>query len=242
MSSKCFLRILLVGLIAGTSLPGADHTVPSPTPTRALTEIGETFIPLEGATLAPPKWQRGALVVLERGGVSPLIHSFDREGRRLSRVPFSIPGATDTRVGAFARASDGTLAVVGSAYTSDRGTTFLAVISPDGQGQKIVRLKPFAPHEVTAAPDGTFWVLGTELVNGREVNVDHHVLRRYSPSGGELGGYLPRSTLPRGGLPTSPSFLVSSVDRIGWYSVGSRLYIELSLDGDVLARVGKSVV
>jgi hypothetical protein len=109
----------------------------------------------------------------------------------------------------------------------------------DSRPRQIYRLNPFYPYDVAIAPDGTYWVAGEEVINGEEGSPHHDVIRRFGASGKELGGYLPRSTLTVHGCchPADDSFLVSSHDRIGWYSNTAREYIEFSPDGRQLTRV-----
>lgn len=142
-----------------------------------------------------------------------------------------IPGARSVSLdsGRFAAGPDGWLAVAGSASMGDgRATSFAALISRDGRLQKVMELSPFAPRAMTMASDGTLWMAGVEVVAGQETNPDHRVLRRFDKAGRMVGSAIPRSSLPiRVGYthPAEYSYLVSSKDRVGWYSEAAGAYI-----------------
>lgn len=240
LSTRASVKTLGICILA-VGAAAFENTGSVRTASAPLLEVGRTKIPFDFQGKRLPKWSGGALVVADdKNPALSTIHTFGKDGYLLSSTPFAIPESSRVRIASFARSSDGTLAVVGSAYTADsRGSLYLAAISPDGQRQQIIRLKPFAPFEVAISSDGTYWVAGRELVDGREVNPSHKVIRRYSASDGEIGAYIPRSSLTsyRHGHPAHDSFLVPSGDRVGWYSNIAREYIEFSLDGLVLTRV-----
>ena len=92
---------------------------------------------------------------------------------------------------------------------------------------------------MAVAADGAIWAAGRELVDGKEINPDHHVIRRFEKTGRMLGSSIARSSLNIAAQYTHPadySFLVASRDRIGWYSEPSQQYIEFSSDGAVMNR------
>jgi hypothetical protein len=210
----------------------------------ALAERGSTQ--LSSPALGPDTtavWSGGALVVVQgRFSGSPTFSTFDREGGLISKQTFTIP---EGRVHAvfdhdFARGVDGSLAIVGLGYTADsRGTTFLARVSPDGTNQTIVRLSPFVPRAVTVAVDGTIWVAGFERTEeGQEPDLSQDVIRSYDKTGKLIGSYVPWSSLQVDfhNRPAEDSILVSSKDRVAWYSPFAHTYMEFSLDGTVLGR------
>jgi hypothetical protein len=187
-----------------------------------------------------PKWTGGALVVVDHLAPAITLHAFGREGRSLQRVPLDIPGGSWSMVGQFARGHDGTLAVIGSAYLANGdGGQYIGVIPAGGQSPRIFKPVSFHPEEIAIASDGVIWIAGEEMT-GETVgqDPDHRVIRRFSPRGSELSALLPRSELKPGGdfHPAEDSALVTSDDRVGWYSRYAREYIEFALDGRVLLR------
>jgi hypothetical protein len=221
------------GLPSGLAAPGDD-----------LKEGGSTQLSIEAlGSDAFGVWSGGALLVVkDRFSGAPTFSAFDREGKLISQFTFTIPEARVHIVfdHDFARGADGSLAIVGSAYTADsRGTTFLARVSPDGANQTIVRLSPFDPRAVTVAMDGTIWVAGFERTEqGQEPDLSQNVIRRYDKTGKLVGSYIPWSSLQVDGRrrPTDDSILVSSKDRVGWYSPFAHTYMEFSSDGTLLGR------
>ncbi len=224
-------------VIGGMSAAGLGQTASAPVPSLALVEEEHAPIPFSIALKSIPNWSGGALVIADNtSGEYPRLHAFGRDGALLSELSVEIPDSSRVFVRGFKRAFDGTLALVGAAFSPDyRRASFLAVISPGGQHQRIVRLSSFEPYEVAIAPDGSYWVAGEEDSD----SPDHTVLRRFSASGQQLGAYLPLSGLKtyRCCHPGDDSFLMSSRDRIAWYSNVAREYVELSPEGKVLARV-----
>lgn len=191
----------------------------------SLAESGSTQLPIEAKgpeSLAV--WSGGALLIVQyRFSDSPVFSSFDREGKLISQFTFTIPEARVNTVfdRSFARGFDGSVAIVGSAYTADsRGTSYLAWVSPDGMNQNIVRLSPFHAWAVTVAADGAIWVAGDEKKVGQEPDLSQSVIRRYDKTGKLLGSYIPWSNLHVDAQrsPAEESILVSSKERVGWYS------------------------
>jgi hypothetical protein len=206
---------------------------------NALAPTGSTQLPftLDGDTFAV--WSGGALLVVQgRFSRAPVFRTFDRNGNQVSQFTFAIQGAGLINIydRSFARGWDGSLAIVGSAYSDDsRGASFLALVSPNGSEERVVRLSPFIPRAVTVAWDGTIWLAGEERKeSGKDQDLTQHLIRHYDKSGKLLGSFIPWSSLGTDrhlGTPAAGSFLVSSKDRIGWYSPVSNAYIEFSLDG-----------
>lgn len=232
-----FSHLLLLSLSSGQS------TVSIP-PADVLQAIRSVDIPFNFTGKPISTWSGGALLTLDYPhSAAPVLRAFDATGMPLLQFAFNIPGASHIQMytSGFSRGFDGSLGLVGSAYTNDsRGSTFVAWVSPDGKQQTVIRVSPFAAHAVTVAPDGSIWVAGREMVNGQENDPHHHILRRYDKTGTLLGSFLPRSSLDVVGSefihPAEKSFLFSSRDRIGWYSEASNTYLEFSPDGKVLNR------
>jgi len=243
MGSKSvfILTQVLLGVVAGQQVSpsrNADLLIPRTT----------VDIPFNYGRSSVGRWSGGALLVVENAhSAAPIVRVFDRSGNVISNITFTIPGASLIHIyfGNSARGSDGTIAVGGSAYTNDsRGGTFVAWISSDGLQQRVFRVSPFAPYGVTVAADGTIWAAGRELIDGEEVAPHHHIIRRFDKTGKMLSSMIPKSSLKiyDATHPAQKSYLVSSRDRIGWYSQSSREYIEFALDGTVLDRVKTAVI
>ena len=209
-----------------------------------------------GSTALPPRpgrqlvsvWSGGAYLMIDDSpSAAPVFTAIDRNGKQALRYVFTIPGANHIDVinGRFARGFDGSLALAGSAFTDDsRGSQFVAWVSPDGQRQTVIRTPGFSPFGVALASDGTIWVAGMEVQNAKEVNPNHNMIRRYDRAGKLLAAFVPRSSLaidtdvfdPKW-HPGLRSSLVASRDRVGWYSILARTYMEFSLDGQVISHV-----
>ena len=208
----------------------------------AQTVIRTTFLSppyLPGSPLGT--WSGNSIVAIESSSSSmPILHIYDQSGTEAQRVALQLPGAQLVNIigNQFARSTDGYLAVTGSAYGSDRGAVFLAVISPDGTGQLIVRTDPYVPYALAFAADGTLWAAGQERDDPEEKNGtdgNYFIIRRFDKRGRLLGGAVPRTLFPGREVPVTGSHLVASKDRVGWFSPRAHRYMEFSLDGKELA-------
>jgi hypothetical protein len=203
------------------------------------TSLSPTYLP--GSPLGT--WSGNSLVALESySSGEPILRIYDQSGAEIQRVAVQVPGSQLTNIlgNRFARSTDGYVAVSGSAYgAGDRGAIFLAVISPDGASQLIVRTDPYIPHALVFASDGTLWVAGNdrdERETAKEVSQDYFLVRRFDKKGRLLGGVVPRTLFPpRHSDFVTSSYLVSSKDRVGWFSPRANQYMEFSLDGKALA-------
>ncbi|HEY6946693.1 MAG TPA: hypothetical protein VI431_16265 [Candidatus Acidoferrum sp.] len=230
-------QLILLGFFLVSAGVGEGQMAPQ------LVSRGSTEIPaLQHGTAGI--WSHGAWIVLsDRFSSAPLFWMYDSVGNEISKIQFTVPGAARINIydNAFARGSDGTLAVIGTAYTNDtRGTTFLAALSPDGQQEMVVRLSPFFPNAVTVASDGTFWVAGHQWEGNKPRDHSQNLIRRYDKSGKLLGSFMPWSTIndaPHTLPPDALSTLAASEGRVAWYSRLARTHIEFSLDGKVVRRV-----
>ncbi len=78
-----------------------------------------------------------------------------------------------------------------------RISSVIVVLDLDGEIIRIVRVSPFAAHEIGFTANGSLWAIGKEIENGAEKPV-HDVVRQYSPD-----GKLERTLLPRLSLSTA---------------------------------------
>jgi len=191
------------------------------------------------------EWTGGNLVVIEgRFSKSPTLTTFDRDGKEVSKFSFTIPGAGLINIydNSVSLAKDGSLAIVGTAYSSDsRGAAFVAWVSPDRQRQTLIRHTDFVPEAVTVSSDGTIWASGYKKKTepGERIDNSHELIFRYDASGKLLGSISPLSNTPDStNLPPGrpPSILVSLGERVGWYFPREQAYIEFSLDGSPVNR------
>jgi hypothetical protein len=192
-----------------------------------------------------PIWGGNALVVAEGSvGEPDLFQGYDVQGALVFNARFSIPGALRTVVRSYARGSDGTWVVCGSYYANGGGgAPFIALITPYGSSQQVVRTEPYSPNLIAVAADGTFWTVGRELNSNRSeksgVNLDAGVVRHFDRSGHQIGSWLPRSSFPDPSeFAATLGYLTASADRIGWIhyrtyrnSGGVGGYEEISSDG-----------
>jgi WD40 repeat protein len=188
-----------------------------------------------------PHWSGGAILAVEDNpSDAPMIVRIGRNGH-VERINFKIPDGRHITVLGLAGATDGRIAVIGSAHGDDGGaTTFLALIAADRQSQIVVQLWPYGPSVVTFAPDGAVWTIGW-VREGERVAADS-VLKRFDRS----GALIATTQLFTGkdeklkGFPLPPprtdmahlSRLRASKDRIGWL-MNDNNYIEFFPDGRV---------
>ena len=187
-------------------------------------------------------WSGGALLVLEGElAGAPVIRIYDSSGTEVQRIDLQVPGAEglDVLHRRIARSSSGYVAFAGKAYGyGDRAGGFLAIVSPDGTNQRVVRTEPYFAYAITFAPDGTIWTAGLnkDVEEGSDAgNASYFVVQRFDTQGRQLGGAVPRNTFPGPYAPVDTSFFVTSKDRVGWVAPMAHRYMEFSLDGKLLA-------
>ncbi len=200
----------------------------------------EAKVSYDFANIRVPVWSGGALAAFSSNRTSsPVLITFDDQGRQMQAIAFTIPGADMIDLYDVARSADGALATCGKAFDRDgRGSGFFAVITGDIATATVVRLYAYYPSRVTIASDGTIWTTGLEAINGKEtgpgVDPSHGVLRHFDRTGKQIGSFIPRSSL------ASPSvamygFLRSANGRVGWYtgpvSGPGSAYYEVLADG-----------
>ena len=183
-------------------------------------------------------WSGGALLMIE-GHMSgaPLLRIYDSSGSEAQEIVLQSEGGGGVNIGShqFARSVEGYVVYAG---TSDEAGGFLTIVSPGGEGQRVVRTEPYVPFAVTIAHDGTIWTAGLlKDDSGRDVGdaASYLMIQRFDIQGTPLRGAVPRSTFPGLETPVGGSFFVSSKDRVGWGSPLAHRYMEFSLDGTLLA-------
>jgi hypothetical protein len=187
-------------------------------------------------------WSGGALLVLEGElAGAPTMRIYDSSGTEVQRIDLQVPGAEglDVLHRRIARSTSGYVAFAGKAYgDGDRAGGFLAIVSPDGRSQRVVRTEPYFAYAIAFAPDGTIWMAGLnkDVEEGRDAgDASYLVVQRFDTQGRQLRGAVPRSTFPGPYAPVDASFFVTSKDRVGWVSPMAHRYMEFSLDGKLLA-------
>jgi hypothetical protein len=179
----------------------------------------------------PPQWSGGAFMGIESPeSAVPIIVLFDREGNVFSRMYPRIPGAKLVAIRGQARGADGTVALVGGASDSEgRGSSFLAILSAQGDTEQIARLGNYHPMGVTITSDGSIWTYGHN--GSRQAGA---VLRRFDRSGKLINSFVPQSSFQgRTDLSVAGNAFVSSGERVGFLCGHAHRYIEISLDGKV---------
>jgi hypothetical protein len=210
--------LLKVALVAG-ALSGAMET-------------SRLYYLFDGKPL--PRWTGSALVGVERP--APLIYAFDKAGLQVGNITVTVPQTGEISVRRATRGRDGSYAFGGIAYLSSGAAAFLWHISPDGQKQKAFPMQAYVPVDVAIAPDGMIWTAGVQKETPKlshENYVEHDIVRRFTPDGRPAGSWIPY----RGGMhPAQYSFLLAGRDRVGWYPLYGREYLEFSLDGGIIGR------
>jgi hypothetical protein len=200
-------------------------------------QIASKAIPfeLEGKLLGV--WSSGALLVVDEAETgSPVFLAFNESGNRVSHSRLNIPdaGRIGLSWGGFARANDGSIVACGSAYSHDsRAASFIAWIDAGGQQQRIIRLSDFVPHKIGVDPNGSVWAAGRDRAAHRIV------MRRYDGQGRFLGlaGLAADGSADGQFHSLYHSYIVTSRDRVGWYSAGARQYVEFDLKGKIVLRL-----
>ena len=205
---------------------------------------GSTEIPITFTPHMTAVWSEGALVfVTNRFSDSPRLEVFDRSGRARSSTPITIPGASRINIydNSFAHGADGSLAVVGTAFSdNNQGSAFLAIISANGSKQTLVRLSPFFPNSVAIARDGITWVAGHQWEEGKPRDHGQNLIRRYDKDGKMLDSLVTWASVsdkPHALAPDQASILVSNKDRVIWFSPNTQSYFEFALDGKITKRI-----
>jgi hypothetical protein len=225
---SCRRVLLLAFMVSGAVVTTAQELIP--------TSNGDVeFSSYNFAGKRVPKWSGDVLIAVEGDrSVSPLVYAFGPDGRELSRIEFTLPGARLVGIDDTAHGSDGTIALCGFAIdATGRFGNYLALISADGKRQKVIRTDPYLAQAVTITRDGTVWTQGVEVTPvGRNVSAtDAGVIRHFDSSGKMLGSYLSQSQLSCAEMTLGLDNFTSSLSRVGWYQGGGHYYFEVTLDG-----------
>lgn len=234
--SHFIFLVLLLSLLAGQRTCRAAAT-------DRLAPAGSIGMPFTVDNSTYTTWSNGAFVsVQDRFSAAPLLRVFDRNGTEVSRFSFTIHGAglIDMHGHCVALGLDGSLAIIGGAYSDDsQAGMFLAWVSPNRHDQTVIRVSPFFPDAVTIASDGTIWVAGHETKQQNEKrDYSRPLVRRYDRTGNLLGSFIPWSSLEleKSVLPFVGSTLLPLSDGVLWYCPRAHLYFEISSDGSVINR------
>jgi hypothetical protein len=186
----------------------------------------------------PPVWSNGRLLILTGNRTAkPMIHMVDRNGYPTSNFVLQIPGADRIVIMSIGRQPSGGVVTGGFSWMSDgHETTFLALVSADGKDQRIIRTSPYTPYGLAVGSDGTIWTAGLEMIdrseNNPEIDPNYLMVRHFDTTGHLLGGFIPRSSLPKHALGVSESFLVVNRDTVGWLWGGNNYFL-ISPSGDI---------
>jgi len=202
-------------------------------------------VPLPSQVHTVGRWSGGALLIVRNEhSAAPVFEAYDRQGAKVQTFTLQIPNAVLVSIlsGQFARNYDGSLAIAGVAYDSqNHGTNFLALISPGGGQQTIIRTDQYFALVVTIAPDGTTWTAGSEGSSGA-ATVIPGIIRRYAADGKLLGVALAPSQFgSKGRDAAAQSRFAVSKDRVDWYSPAEHVIVEFSLDGSELGHYSETV-
>ena len=224
MNKSLLLVALSMMIVAGATLPAFAQTTPvSLTPDI----VGHSN----------RYWENGYLAVRE--AEAPVVHLFDRSGRKLWKRTVAIPDAVTSGLLPVAIWPDGTVAVAGGARSSDGALAgFVAWIDASGKITKVLRTTPFIAWYMTVTPDGNLWALG-RVFNppGAQEDSPHQMVRTFSRDGVQLRETISRGAFAKWPPPTARASIASSGDRVGLYLAGTADWIELSTEtGEVIAR------
>jgi len=215
-----------VGLLIGLCLMAQPQTVKHPLAFEHERDVDTSqwhFV---------PQWQGSLLVGYEDFESSaPRIFALDRDGKR-EEILYELPGSPWIYVYSVGAGADGSMVVAGNALSSDsRAANFVTWISPDRKRQVVIRVWPYIAMRATVAADGTIWAVGSLNDEENTRVVAYNVVRRFDLSGKTLSSLAVSARgMDAGADATQASHLVTSRDRVGWFTSGCE-YLEFSLDG-----------
>jgi hypothetical protein len=185
-----------------------------------------------------PKWQNGFLLAYQTHNEPSAIFAFDRRGQLVLNKRIEIPDAGEVVIRDTAASLDGRFAITGWGTASG---AFIASLTSSGAMAWMVNSTSYAAERIAFAPDGTLWAFGhvsDPAIRRSQDAPDYPTLRQYDSQ-----GHLVRAVLSRDSFafrtwlrPDAQAFMVTTSDRIGIYTDAAREWVEVSLNGDVLAR------
>jgi hypothetical protein len=183
-----------------------------------------------------PKWDHGHMLCFDFQNA--VVYSYDRTGNEEFHTPIAVSGAATIMIGDVAASSRGGFAVAGTAVSPDGSVAALLVLlKPTGQIAKVIRTSPVALKRIGYAEDGTLWAVVREFDEGFRELPSHDMLRHYDASGTLIGHAVNRQSISSGTRePARYPLLAISSDRIGFYADTVGLWMETSLQGQVLGQ------
>ncbi len=198
-----------------------------------------------------PHWSNGLMFHVLRSSLTsnepgPNLAAYDRTGHVILKTRMWVPDAWKVIIRGEAASTDGSLAVIGIAYTNSGARAgFLAQLGPSGAVARITRTYPFEASALCFGPDGSLWLLGEDVPTDaykREDVPDHAILQHYGADGRLINKFLQRSMF--NAAPWHPTqaregyaHIVAFKDRIGLLTVGDMRWIEMRADGAVISTV-----
>jgi len=203
------LSIPLFGLSQGTSFPTAWQSKAVPSAFSSSLRFATFPVLANGYLLSH------ARVVKTQDSPVVFLTSIASGEQRV--FPLRIPGVTAVRIEHGAVTTSGRVLLVGSYSRSGQGAAvlhdfattpgatgiynFVARLDSIGALEQIFDLGDYTATRVCASADGSFWTVGEvwpeETRAGKPA--DYPILRHFNSSGTYLGGYVPRSSITRGG-------------------------------------------
>jgi len=187
-----------------------------------------------------PGFYNGYLFSAEPSHVLTL---FAPDGHELFSLPIQGHGNGNIQIESLAIDSDGTLAV----SWVDRPDAGIDIRDLSGTLLRSFSTGRFLPMHLSFGENHSVWALGWQYDEARfsEDKQDYPILRKYSISGKETGGYLPRSLFAAGLPPGNEEYqarrITVTADRVGVEVISGKVgnqreWVELDLDGNVLGR------
>ncbi len=211
----------------------------------ALMETNRIVIDYDFTGKPLPKWQGGVLLAIDStAGSAVRLNVFDKTGAKIQDQVFQIKGSKYLTVHDFARTSDGTLGLCGSAVDIEgRSGSYIAFIDPNTSSVTLIRSGEFKPMKMTFSSSETFWVVGYEinpLAAGEKprstlmqaVKKDAALFRQFDKSGKLLLSSVPHTSIDDPHVVTLPNNVFAEIgNEIIWYSGTARQLIIISGDG-----------
>jgi len=186
-----------------------------------------------------PTFDKGHVIVYNNGGVTV----YAPDGSLAYGATAHVPGARLANILNASIDADGTL-VAAIEYVSGNGhgpAGGIASFDRTGVQTRFFDTGQYLPAQVCVGPDHSIWTLGWRGP-GDASEDDYFVLKNYSPTGQEMGAFLPRSSFARERDPVPPCVGAWSLrivnGRVGarFYSSSPMMWIETDLKGKEVGR------